>query len=578
MNKPFRIGLCMAGAVSAGAYTAGVTDYLLEALNDWEKRRGGDNVPSHRVTIPIMGGASAGGMTALLAASTINNPIPPVPLTTPDELLKEHPENKLYNSWVDLLEPDMFPRMLTTDDIKSGNVISLLNSQFIDDIAKKMICCDSEKWHDTPGYFESPVKVFCTLSNLEGFDYNVDFNSARQKSKYNMSVHNDYACFEVMDGKATATGKGWMPLDFRTEENLTTARDAAMATGAFPLGLKSRMLERDAAHVNNIPWLRDILNTNPLPDDKKVKTLNVDGGMINNEPFEKVRDLLDEMTVKARNLENASMQETKRVLNSINSNYNTFENTVLMIDPFPSAEANKFDFDQGIMSIITKTLGAMTGQMRAKPIDYKTAMEMSDAAQYIISPSREIRDENNRITDELFGEKAIACGALAGFSGFMSKEFRIHDYYLGRFNCETFLRDYFTVPPDALTENPIFREGYTNIDREMFSTDATGERRYQIIPIFSPRPGQDSFAMPKFSSGTTWPALDEKMIEQYDRPLRKRVEKIILNISNLNATNRFLIGAGAKIVLNRLLSGKVMTAIKDGLYEWKLISGFNPRR
>jgi hypothetical protein len=28
----FYVGLCMAGAVSAGAYTAGVMDYLLEAL------------------------------------------------------------------------------------------------------------------------------------------------------------------------------------------------------------------------------------------------------------------------------------------------------------------------------------------------------------------------------------------------------------------------------------------------------------------------------------------------------------------------------------------------------------------
>jgi len=26
------LGLCLAGAVSAGAYTAGVTDYLIEAL------------------------------------------------------------------------------------------------------------------------------------------------------------------------------------------------------------------------------------------------------------------------------------------------------------------------------------------------------------------------------------------------------------------------------------------------------------------------------------------------------------------------------------------------------------------
>ena len=32
-DKTFHLGLCLAGAVSAGAYTAGVVDYLFEALD-----------------------------------------------------------------------------------------------------------------------------------------------------------------------------------------------------------------------------------------------------------------------------------------------------------------------------------------------------------------------------------------------------------------------------------------------------------------------------------------------------------------------------------------------------------------
>ena len=53
-DNTFRIGLCMAGAVSAGAYTAGVMDYLLEALEEWEKRKGQPGVPTHKVAIPVM--------------------------------------------------------------------------------------------------------------------------------------------------------------------------------------------------------------------------------------------------------------------------------------------------------------------------------------------------------------------------------------------------------------------------------------------------------------------------------------------------------------------------------------------
>lgn len=39
-NQPkFKICLTMAGAVSAGAFTAGVLDYLLETLDVWEKAK-----------------------------------------------------------------------------------------------------------------------------------------------------------------------------------------------------------------------------------------------------------------------------------------------------------------------------------------------------------------------------------------------------------------------------------------------------------------------------------------------------------------------------------------------------------
>ena len=57
-EKSFRIGLCMAGAISAGAYTAGVMDYLIEAMEEWQRRKDNNvpNTPSHIVDIPVIGG------------------------------------------------------------------------------------------------------------------------------------------------------------------------------------------------------------------------------------------------------------------------------------------------------------------------------------------------------------------------------------------------------------------------------------------------------------------------------------------------------------------------------------------
>ena len=580
-TKPFQVGLCMAGAVSAGAYTAGVMDYLLEALAEWEKRKGQPGVPSHEVKIPVMGGASAGGMTAILAASTINNAITPVDLPKPDQLLAEHPENKLYHSWVDLTAADMFPKMLDTSDIENGKIVSVLNSKFIDEVANKMIGSNLKAWIPTPAWFtlpnKIPVKVFTTLTNLEGFSYYAGLNASGREDKYYMSVHNDYACFELLDGIAVPTNTAWMPLNVKTGENLKTAKDAAMATGAFPIGLAPRVLEREAKYVKNIPWLSYIFNNTPLEKDV-VKTLNVDGGVINNEPFEKVRDVLNEQVAHDKQLlytTDAQKEKADEVLESYNCNYNTFENTVLMIDPFPSSQNEAFKISTDLTDVLSKTLSAMLSQMRAKPKAYKHAMEnKQDAAQFIISPSRQIRDKQGNVLEELFGDKAIACGTLSGFGGFLSKEFRIHDYYLGRYNCEVFLRDYFTVPESALTQNPIFKEGYALADKGKHKSGAVKEGeeiRYQILPLFTERPAPGTFKVPVFSGGDNWPKIKEQDINRFDKLIRNRAQKILMNVVDLKGITKPLLYIGAKVVLNKMMAGKVMDIIKQSLTDWQLL-------
>ena len=566
-NNTFRIGLCMAGAVSAGAYTAGVVDYLLEALEEWEKRRGQPGVPTHKVAIPVIGGASAGGMTGVITASALEGEIQPVPIPEKKDILKEHPENRFYNTWVDLLGEDMFTQMMDTADIKKeGDVVALLNSKFIDEIAEKITKIDSSKPKPSRSYFETPVKIFTTLSNLEGFDYNVDFNADVNREKYVMTVHNDYACFGLYDTpeEKAKIEEGWIPLNFRTNENVDTAKNAAMATGAFPIGLESRELNRKANDVHKSKWLKNYF-TNVADSTEDYRTLNVDGGMINNEPFEKVRQVLDDITKK----ENPDSKDSDII--KMNTGYNTFASTVLMIDPFPSKskeDREAFSFEKDILSVFGKLLTAVTNQMKVKPEDYMLAMEEGYAGQFLISPSRYFRDPEGNTVDA-FGESAIACGTLAGFGGFISKEFRVHDYYLGRFNCEIFLRDYFTIPEEALTKNPIFRNGYAGIDKEDFKSSK--DNSYQIIPIFSPRPKEGYFPMPTFSNGGNWPVIKEEAIDKLKPHVKRRVQKVILNIVKLSFFNRVLLFIGSKVVLNRMLTDKIIGSIKKSMITWKLM-------
>ncbi|MGB7726400.1 MAG: hypothetical protein WBL50_00105 [Candidatus Acidiferrum sp.] len=90
----FRIGLNMAGAVSAGAYTAGVLDFLIEALDAWYDERerqkslhGTDisrwEILAHDVSIEVLSGASAGGMCAAISAVSLQEQFDHVTTTAP---------------------------------------------------------------------------------------------------------------------------------------------------------------------------------------------------------------------------------------------------------------------------------------------------------------------------------------------------------------------------------------------------------------------------------------------------------------------------------------------------------------
>lgn len=552
-KQPFYIGLCMAGAVSAGAYTAGVMDFLLEALEEWEKRKTEPGVPNHQVQIPVMGGASAGGMTSILAATALNNKL--IPVDKPAEnILAEHPENKLYHSWVDLTDEDMLSRMLNPSDVKAEGVISALNSDFIDQIARKILAVNrnSPYWLPLPPYIKPGLKLFTTLTNLQGFDYSIDFGPGKlQTDKYHMSIHNDYACFELTENTIAGDNAGWIPLNLKDDINTAIARDAAMATGAFPVGLKSRFLNRDAAYVNANPWLNKYLADEPL-EDGNYNTLNIDGGLINNEPFEKVRDILSELT-----------DEGPKAYND----FNRFRSTVVMIEPFPTTKRKPIRKVRTLLNVMGLTLSSMISQMRSKPKNLSRALKETNAGQYLIAPARKMPKPDGTM-EHIAGDLAIACGALNGFSGFINKEFRIHDYFLGRHNCKIFLRDYFTIPESALEENPIFKEGYRNADRERFKSKKNDS--YQIIPIFK---DTTDFSFPdiKFRSGMNWPVLKDEDIDRYRPAIKSRVQAILLNLTPLNPLNRFLIWLGAKVILNRVIAKGVIGKIKKELVLWKLL-------
>lgn len=556
-SNTFRVGLCMAGAISAGAYTAGVMDYLVEALEDWEQRKKENreaDVPSHKVEIPVIGGASAGGMTGVVLASALHDEFKPVQ-TASANILDLNPHNKLYHSWVDLVSDDMLKVLLNTSDIKGGKLESALNSNFIKNIANRAVEVIGEKCFPR-AYIAQNLKIFVTLSNLEGMDFDVTFNSdSSNESKYIVSNHRDYACFKLADSQADYKKDGWIPLNFKHNLNVEIAKNAAMATGAFPIGLKARKVERDGKYLNDLEWFDYITKDaeRPFSETEPYKTVNIDGGVINNEPFEKVRQILTDIT--------------KQKKASDYQSFDKFKSTVLMIDPFPSQTAD-FNSHTDLKSVIGNTLGALIDQSRIKSNNLMDIKGSNKAGQFLIKPVR--FEKNAHIKEKrIDGDLAIACGSLGGFGGFISKEFRIHDYFLGRGNCEKFLRDHFTVPID--TKNKIFVDGYANVgDIERFITENENkEKRLQIIPIFTKR--TDDMYIPEFANGTKWPQITESNLYSYRRQVKSRIQKVILNFTKYTLIQKWTLWISCRLILNRKIANAILETVKESLQKYKLL-------
>jgi hypothetical protein len=193
-------------------------------------------------------------------------------------------------------------------------------------------------------------------------------------------------------------------------------------------------------------------------------------------------------------------------------------------------------------------------------------MDSDCAGQFLIDPSRTIiKPDGEKFTIQ--GERAIACGALGGFSGFLNKEFRVHDYFLGRHNCKIFLKEYFTIPDDAKNANPIFSAGYEGITSDKYRAK---DGSWQIIPIVDDDVDYN-FPVLNFTNSKSWPKQHWEVINKYNDPLKKRCAAIIMNLVKYKPLVRVFLWIGTRILLRGMIAKAAMKTVKEELTAWDLL-------
>jgi hypothetical protein len=534
-QKTFRLGISMAGAVSAGAYTAGVMDYLLEALESWQKAKELNlpGVPKHEVVIEVLNGASAGGMTAVITAAAIQRDFPHI--NKQNYSTTAAGENPLFDSWVNQTEEpgnDMMGQMLSTEDITASpklnpyrEVRSLFNSLFIEKIARRTLDTTVKDPETKRPYFADDFELFTTITNLRGFNYELEFITAAGSREDRMTMHKDLVHFQL-NPSGNYQNDGKIPFHFNTADGLNKNLliDAAIGTGAFPVGLAPRVIVRDPKYIND-SYLLKITHgkeciVNPLTDYNAVC---VDGGVINNEPYDLTGTILTNRRKEAlRKDADYNAAAHFRLAKSASD----FDTTILMIDPFPNYEdkpsENYFDL-QALKFTTTQLFGAMRQQLMVKTDLLERAYDDNDYTRFMIAPIR----TKSGVTQKY----SIACGALGGFGGFFSKEFRIHDYLLGRRNCQRFIQQYFCVPISA--NNPIIQYGYESLDEAELRYLLIGKQNsFPIIPDIRLSRDQSSLVRPTTEEEFPFPSIGLRYLIELEKKVQVRFGAVLNYVKN----------------------------------------------
>jgi len=159
--------------------------------------------------------------------------------------------SRLYGAWVEDID---ISDLLKSDDLNSGSaLVSLLDCTVLDSIAKKRL-----QWQGTPkrpSYVSPNLTLFLSLTNLRGVPYSVDFSNAGSFEEH-ISYHSDQIQFEVLEPGTPPKSKlsYQLPVNDPSSEGWEQLKAAALATGAFPIGLAARNVRRKKEEYEGKSW------------------------------------------------------------------------------------------------------------------------------------------------------------------------------------------------------------------------------------------------------------------------------------------------------------------------------------
>jgi hypothetical protein len=569
----FELGLVLGGTVSAGAYTAGALDLLVQALDAWHARA----TPPHKVSLTVAGGSSGGAVCAALLAVLANRSFPHVTQPAADvagggfEI-----DNKFWNTWVDRFA---IARLLDTGDLQSiidegtgdaddnkQHVPSIFNCQMIDAVQHDIATyADSDGNRTERAWVAKPLRVAVTVGNLRGVPYRLEaiHSAAAGYTGAAFVQHDDFAWFAVpcWQSRPEDADAHKRPNEFWVEDvGYGTLAAWAAASGAMPLGLAARPLTRPLEHYVYRPNVRAVMDAAsgtviaatewPQPDWSEIEEADtsepyaftaVDGGTFNNDPVTLVhRAIAGLIGQNPRDPETATR-------------------AMLMIDPLADQPTTVARVGRSLLAVAKVMTGSFVGAARYLTADMDLFADENVFSRFQLVPNRDVAGEQR------VGERALAGTGMFAMAGWCVRDFRVHDFLLGRANMFDYLNRKFILrgdntlfdgwqgSPDLIKTFAVTQDG------SPFTVTDAAKRSAYFLPVI---PADDEIrpAVPDWPCGK----LDPDTIKD---GLAKRVRAVLsrLREDNLAGIGPALLAALAGSAIADAIVEVIVTSLKSDL-------------
>ena len=580
----FDLGITCAGGGTGGAYIAGVLDYLFETLFEWEKAKQADlpGIPKHSVSISVMGGNSAGSIsTALAVLNLYKNAKNYIPVTAPTDDLTG---NLLYDSWVllnNVGDGDVLRDLLKTKDLESsGQFVSVLNNSTIDDIAEYVHQYFQEgDFSLPPSIVSDDFEFIISMANLKGMPFEIQFKSDDSDQggdgwwpSHVVHQHKLIAHFQPETGKRSKHNSV-IQFSSASEYDRRLLLECAKSSGSLPFVFNPRFFKDEhfpEAYLKNATDKFTLFSSQQSEELSKLAQpgvegedygfYTVDGGTFNNEPFGEVTYLLNQ----------------KRAKND------TSEVRQIMIDPYPNfppkpkkdtnspkaqeESSNPSPHDSmNVFQLLKPLYSALRGQGLFKAhellAEHNVKANEQKHIKGMIFPSNSLfTNEQYRFDNDVFTDPEkdiqLASAPLGGLAGFVSKDFRKRDFFLGRYNCQTFLRVYFSISSKR-EDHELFQIYHEEVKlpngqsvpvKDLFNIkgrEENGQVAPPPLPIipdmrFYQKALADSYSQKEYDYNSLFTPehgivvemtnkcqVDEAHLDSYFKPLKKRIQKIL---------------------------------------------------